>query len=151
MSKLDDLEKIEWEDPADFEEGTLPDLPELITGLRKITRTKLKYGVTRVRKKKKLEKSTKALARVMAEFRAEAIVKKETLDLTSAEDRTQWVLMQDEVKKAEDKVADTRVDYEAAKLLEQYCEDEFVSLRKQANLLQEYNKDSLKANEYDDN
>lgn len=126
---------------------TIPEIQKALTGLPE---AKYRYGVAVIQAKAKFDEAKYNLKRVMAAKQLEASSMKNELGLSSDTDRKSWVMNQPEVAKAEVELIEAEGELKTMELKYQRAEDEFVTARKLANMVQEDEENQQRYDRYRD-
>ena len=104
--------------------------------LASLPKTKYVYGAEVIEKGKILDEKKFELKRAMATAHIEANTYKDSLNLSSADDRKAYAMNDKKVIEAEVAVVEATGDYEFAKLQFGYADDLFIAVRKAATIVE---------------
>ena len=130
---LPDIELAEKLDTSSLRQYTEVEILRLLASLPK---PKYVYGAEVIEKGKILDEKKFELKRAMATAHIEANTYKDSLNLSSADDRKAYAMNDKEVIKAEVAVVEATGDYEFAKLQFGYADDLFIAVRKAATIVE---------------
>lgn len=126
-------------------EWTVAEVQRLLKSVPALIREARKQAVTAEEAHEKSKLNTKK-AYAMAQVTASA--KKETLGLSSAEDRKAWVICQETVQSAEIAEIEAKTKAVIAQSVHAYWENVFAAVRKAANLLEDEYRDQKRQERY---
>lgn len=130
---LPDIELAEKLDTSSLRQYTEVEILRLLASLPK---TKYVYGAEVIEKGKVLDEKKFELKRAMATAHIEANTYKDSLNLSSADDRKAYAMNDKKVIEAEVAVVEATGDYEFAKLQFGYADDLFIAVRKAATIVE---------------
>lgn len=126
---------------------TITEIQKALTGMPE---TKYHYGVEVITAKAAFDKAKYNLQRVMAAKQLEASSMKEEYGLSSDTDRKSWVKNQPEVAEAEIGLIEADTQLKLMEMKYQRAEDEFITARKLAGMIQQEEENQQRYDKYRD-
>lgn len=130
---LPDIKFAEKLDTSNLQAFTIEEVMALLSALPK---TKYVYGAEVIEKGKVLDEKRFELKRATALAHINANTNKESLGLSSSDDRKAYALNDEKVVESEVSVVQASGDYEMAKLQFGYADDLFIAVRKVATIVE---------------